>query len=274
MMGLLAAVALLAIAVRTVRVENNNNSNTEEKKSDCNFNDLGKFTGDTKTMATIMEEDEVLFEDFRYHFAPNNPPDPCSWSAGAGVHGFIASRLKDPIINAARHNLGDVCDIGSGMGFLLALFKVYVTSVRETQSKVVGFELDQGAVAKWEEIRSNMATNWDSDWGQEPADFSSDPEIINKNVMDGDAEESHPDKFAVINVGFAAKEIPQEIVNLGAKGATILMPICTADFDKEFCPAKFHLYTIQDDGSVSSTVEGPQLNRFWNYDVKKPPNTD
>jgi len=177
------------------------------------------------------------FED-RFDYEPKSD---CRQSADAGTHAFLAAQLESAL-KAADPSTA-VVDIGSGTGFLLSVFRNYVSPGVD----VVGVELDSEAAAHSRTLL---------------------PESI--EVYEQDALTfTYAKKFSVMNVGFASEMIPPHLLELAADRYTILMPVCKRDGDATImsnegksCAAQFHIFE-KSGGSPTVTAVGPDINFFY-----------
>lgn len=226
-----------AVASRVFR-----DGRTESQGGPCfkSFNDVPmKFAGIPGIFDKLEEEEE--FSVLRYSFEPK---EECHFGASAGVHAFIAVQLDDAL-HKASGNVA-VADIGSGTGFLLALFKSYVKAGID----VVGVETDPKALAEAQALQAEGV-------------LPNDCKLLNENGLTF----TYDKKFAVINVGFASTELPENIKELTADDATILMPICKKPFQSlnggQNCAAKYNLFKKV--GGSWQTVQGvgPDVSFFF-----------
>ncbi|CAK0809039.1 unnamed protein product [Prorocentrum cordatum] len=186
-------------------------------------------------------EEEEEFSELRYDFEPK---EECHFGASVGVHAFIAVQLNDALHEASGHVA--VADIGSGTGFLLALFKSYV----KVGIDVVGVETDPKALA---EARALQAV------GVLPDECK----LLDENGLTFTYEK----KFAVINVGFASTELPEHFKELTADDATILMPICNKPFKPlsggQSCAARYTLFKKVRGSWQTAQEVGPDVSFFF-----------
>jgi len=70
-------------------------------------------------------------------------------------------------------------------------------------------------------------------------------------------------KFSVMNVGFASEKLPQNLIELTAASATILMPICTDKPEANGrCKAVFHIYKKTPD-TMTDIIVVPSVKFFY-----------
>lgn len=193
---------------------------------------------------------QMLFEaPYRQAYEPT---EDCTRSAGLGPHAFVTKVLRDALLEAPKGSAA--VDIGSGTGFLLAVFSTLTGS----DVDVVGVEHDPVAAAASRMALARTA----ADVPAVAASWKATPTVLSADGLNF----TYPERFSVMNVGFAMKELPQRFLDQSTDDAVILMPICQEPLqviDGNKCMSRFHLFKKLNGGGLTKEAVGPLMKFFY-----------